>query len=232
MKLKVCGMKYQKNMEAVASLRPEYLGFIFYDKSPRDFEGEIPELPSEIKKTGVFVDASIDFIIEKVKKYDFKAVQLHGNESAAYCQNLKLQLADHTEPVERNKDIESTQVEPVEWNTEPVEVWKVFSIKDTFNFALLKPYEGIVNYFLFDTKGKEKGGNGYTFDWKVLENYPSSTPFILSGGIGLEEIDKIKSILNTKLPIHGIDVNSKFEIKPGLKNIEELEEFIKLVIPA
>ncbi len=224
MKLKVCGMKYQENMEAIASLRPDYLGFIFYDKSPRNFEGEIPKLSSEIKKTGVFVDASIDFIIEKVKKYDFKAVQLHGNESAEYCQNIKLQLV-HTEPVEWN-------TEPVEWNTEPVEVWKVFSIKDEFDFALLKPYEGVVDYFLFDTKGKEKGGNGYTFDWKVLENYPSSTPFILSGGIGLEEIDKIKSILNTKLPIHGIDVNSKFEIKPGLKSIEELEEFIKLVIPA
>ncbi|MEW7292562.1 phosphoribosylanthranilate isomerase [Aquimarina sp. 2304DJ70-9] len=215
MKLKVCGMKYQENIEAVAKLQPDYLGFIFYEKSPRNFEEEIPALPSTIKKTGVFVDASIDFIIEKVSEFGFKAVQLHGNETVEYCKDLKSQLENHTEPLD--------------WNTEPVEVWKVFSIKDEFDFDLLQPYEGIVDYFLFDTKGKEKGGNGYAFDWSVLEGYPSTTPFILSGGIGLDEVEKIKAILKTDLPIHGIDVNSKFEIKPGLKNIKDLEEFKKLL---
>ncbi|GAA4271057.1 phosphoribosylanthranilate isomerase [Aquimarina gracilis] len=219
MKLKVCGMKYQENMKAIAALQPDYLGFIFYDKSPRNFEEEIPKLPSTIKKTGVFVDATIDFIVEKVNKYDFQAVQLHGNESAEFCIKLKNEL---NRPHGFLKPVGSIHIE----------VWKVFSIKDTFNFDLLKPYEGIVDYFLFDTKGKEKGGNGYTFDWQVLENYPSTTPLILSGGIGLEEIEKIKAILKTDLPIYAIDVNSKFEIEPGLKNIEELEEFIKLVIPA
>ena len=110
-------------------------------------------------------------------------------------------------------------------NTDVIEVWKVFSIKDEFDFEILQPYEGIVDYFLFDTKGKEKGGNGYTFDWSVLNNYPSKTPFILSGGIGLDEIEKVKEILKTDLPIYAIDVNSKFETAPGLKNIEELEIF-------
>ncbi len=204
MKLKICGMKYQENMQAVANLQPDYLGFIFYDKSPRNFEEEIPELPSTIKKTGVFVDATIDFVLEKVNKYDFQAVQLHGNESSEYCKNLRSKLKSRATPVE---------------------IWKVFSIKDTFDFDFLKPYEGIVDFFLFDTKGKEKGGNGYTFDWQVLKDYPSTTPFILSGGVGLAEIEKVKTILKTDLPIHAIDVNSKFEIEPGLKKIKELKEF-------
>ncbi len=206
-------MKYHENIKAVAALKPDYLGFIFYENSPRNFEGEISKLPSTIKKVGVFVDASIDFIVEKVKQYDFKAIQLHGKEPATYCQNLKSLLTGHTEPVE---------------------VWKVFSIKDEFDFDRLQPYEGIVDYFLFDTKGKEKGGNGYTFDWSVLKGYPSSTPFILSGGIGLDETKAILSF--QKRPeskyLHAIDVNSKFESKPGVKKTENLEKFIKLVISA
>ncbi len=217
-------MKYQENIEAVARLQPDYLGFIFYDKSPRNFEGNIPDLPPKIKKTGVFVDASIEFIIKKVKQYGFKTVQLHGNESATYCQDLKLKLASYFELV--NKSTES-----VEWNTEPVEVWKVFSIKNKFDFDALKPFESVVDAFLFDTKGKEKGGNGYTFNWSVLENYPSTTPFILSGGIGLDEINSVLSFMRRPESkyLYAIDVNSKFEIEPGLKNIEELEEFKKLL---
>ncbi len=198
-------MKYQDNIQTVATLLPDYLGFIFYEKSPRNFEGDIPKLPDSIKKTGVFVDASIEFIIKKVTQYNFKAIQLHGDETPEYCQNLDAKLLDHRKSIE---------------------IWKVFSIKDEFDFNRLKPYEGIVDYFLFDTKGKEKGGNGYTFNWSVLKNYSSTTPFILSGGIGLTEIKKIKEILKTDLPIHGIDVNSKFEIEPGLKNIKELKKFI------
>jgi len=198
-------MKYQDNMKAVAALQPDYLGFIFYDKSPRNFQGDIASLPSTIKKTGVFVDAPIDFIINKVKQYNFKTVQLHGDETPKYCLELKKQV------------------------NSSIEVWKVFSIKDTFDFNQLTPYEGIVDFFLFDTKGKEKGGNGYTFDWSTLKNYPSSTPFILSGGIGLDEVEKVKEILKTDLPIYAIDVNSKFEEKPGKKNIENLSKFKKLL---
>ncbi|MBL0684849.1 phosphoribosylanthranilate isomerase [Aquimarina mytili] len=199
-------MKYQENIEAVAALQPDYLGFIFYEKSPRNFDAQIPKLPSTIKKTGVFVDASIDFIVDKVKQYNFRAVQLHGNETIEYCKDLKLHL---------------------ELYTKSIEVWKVFSIKDTFDFEVLTPYENIVDYFLFDTKGKEKGGNGYTFDWSALNNYNSTTPFILSGGIGLDEINKVKAIVDTGLPIYGIDVNSKFEIEPGLKNSEDIQTFKK-----
>jgi phosphoribosylanthranilate isomerase len=94
-----------------------------------------------------------------------------------------------------------------------------------FDFDELKPFETVCDYFLFDTKGKLPGGNGTTFDWKVLEKYPSQKPFFLSGGIGLDEIDLVNEIVKTDLPIYAIDVNSKFEIEPGLKNKEELHRF-------
>ncbi|MBQ4803666.1 phosphoribosylanthranilate isomerase [Aquimarina sp. MMG015] len=220
MKLKVCGMKYQENIEAVAALQPDYLGFIFYEKSPRNFDAIIPKIPDTIKKTGVFVDEPLNQVVLKTAKYGLKAIQLHGNESPEYCKALK--EGELSLPIIENG---------IEVGFEPYnfEVWKVFSIKDQFDFEELKPYEGIVDYFLFDTKGKEKGGNGYTFDWSVLNNYNSSTPFILSGGIGLQEIENVKKILETDLPIYGIDINSKFEIEPGLKNINDLEKFKKLL---
>ncbi|NIJ44208.1 phosphoribosylanthranilate isomerase [Wenyingzhuangia heitensis] len=195
-------MKIEENIKAVAGLQPDYMGFIFYPKSPRNFKGEIPEIDENIKKTGVFVNASIDFILEKVKEHSFKAVQLHGSESVAYCQEL----------ISHDLDIE---------------LFKVFSIKDEFDFSVLKNYEPFVNYFLFDTKGKDKGGNGYTFDWSVLKQYPSTKPFILSGGIGVDEIEKVKEILKTDLPIYALDINSKFEIEPGLKDVELLQQFFK-----
>lgn len=204
MKLKVCGMKY--NPAEVAALQPDYLGFIFYEDSPRHFEGDIPELPEKIKKVGVFVDEEMDTILEKVELYDFDVIQLHGNESVEFCRELEQEL--YNEPHQ-------------------VEVWKVFGIKDTFDFSILDEYEPYVDKFLFDTKGKAKGGNGYTFDWQILKKYESDKPIILSGGIGLDEIDALKAIFNTDLPIYAVDVNSKFEDKPGLKNVRKLEDFIK-----
>ncbi|KAA1245845.1 phosphoribosylanthranilate isomerase [Aquimarina sp. RZ0] len=215
-------MKYQENIKSVAAVSPAYLGFIFYDKSPRNFEGEIPKLPDDIKKTGVFVDESVSQIISKIAKYGLKAIQLHGNESPKYCKAIK--EAELLLPViENGKEI---RIKPYSF-----EIIKVFSIKDAFDFDILKPYEGIVDYFLFDTKGKEKGGNGYVFDWSVLNNYNSPTPFILSGGIGLDEVNSIVSFLKKDISelLYAIDVNSKFEIKPGLKNTEDLKKFMNVL---
>ena len=194
-------MKY--NTQEVAALQPDYLGFIFYAGSPRDFNGEIPTLPNNIQKVGVFVDAEIAFAKAKIEQYNLDILQLHGSESPAYIQELQQQT--------------------------DVKIWKVFAIKDAFDFNRLIPYENLVDAFLFDTKGAQKGGNGYTFDWSVLKDYSSKTPFVLSGGIGLEEIDKVKEILATDLPILALDVNSKFEVEPGLKDIEQLKAFIKEV---
>ena len=104
---------------------------------------------------------------------------------------------------------------------------KVFSILDTFDFDLLRPFETGCDYFLFDTKGKLPGGNGSSFDWKVLEKYPSTKPFFLSGGIGINEMSAVNEISKTNLPIYAIDINSKFEIEPGLKNIELLNIIVE-----
>ncbi|SRR6056297_173946 len=203
MKLKVCGMKY--NPEAVAALQPEYLGFIFWEPSSRFFNGEIPPVSKEIKKIGVFVDAEVDEVLATIEKHNLDGVQLHGKESPQYCLQLK--------------------------TSNPVEMIKVFSIKDTFDFSVLAEYEDVCDYFLFDTKGKLPGGNGYTFDWSILKYYPSTKPYFLSGGIGIENKEQIVAFL--KRPeskyCHAIDVNSSFESKPGLKKIDELKEFKNLI---
>jgi phosphoribosylanthranilate isomerase len=196
MKLKICGMKYPDNILGIGSLLPNYMGFIFWEKSARYFDGVIPELPKSIKKVGVFVNETIEVILAKAIKYDLQAIQLHGHESVEFCLDLKSKT------------------------DKSIEIIKVFSVDDTFDFEILKPFETVCDYFLFDTKGKLPGGNGTTFDWKVLYNYPSSKPFFLSGGIGIDEMEAVKEISKTNLPLYAIDVNSKFEIEPGLKNIQ------------
>lgn len=219
--LKVCGMKYPENIIAVANLQPDYLGFIFHKNSPRFFDRIIPELPKTIKKVGIFVNTSEEYIIKKIEEYQLNAIQLHGDESLEFCKQLKELCHAELVSASHYKDKIPKQVR------NDISIIKVFSIKDEFEFEKLQPYEGIVDYFLFDTKGKLPGGNGYTFDWSVLKDYPSTTPFFLSGGIGLEETDKIISFLERPESryCHALDVNSKFEIAPGQKHIEQLKQF-------
>jgi phosphoribosylanthranilate isomerase len=244
MKLKVCGMKYQYNITEVAQLQPDYLGFIFYNQSSRFFEGSIPEIPESIKKVGVFVDASLDYILTKIETHNLQVIQLHGNESVEFCDELRIRHSKFIseshhenlkskihEPNNSKYKTVNNQVQD-DKNKIPatagmIEIIKVFSIQEQFDFSELKPFENVCDYFLFDTKGKLPGGNGYTFNWSILEYYPSTKPFFLSGGIGLDEIEDLKSFKKTETSnyCHAIDVNSKFEIKPGLKNKEELEKF-------
>lgn len=199
------------NPEEVATLQPDYLGFIFWEPSSRYFSGEMPSVPSSIKKVGVFVDASLEEVLEKVAHYQLDAVQLHGKESADYCHELKERFLSFR--------AQSRNLETI----------KVFSIKDDFNFDVLKEYEEVCDYFLFDTKGKLPGGNGYAFDWSVLKKYTSNKPYFLSGGIGLDSKEKLKDFLNSNASENcfAIDVNSKFETAPGLKNIDDLKVFIE-----
>jgi phosphoribosylanthranilate isomerase len=207
-RLKICGMKQPENVREIAELQPDYMGLIFYEKSPRFVAAHIPEVESEVKKTGVFVDASLDFILQKIKLYQLKVIQLHGKETTEFCRQLRQKIQD-----------------------EKVEIIKVFSVKEEFDFSRLEEYEGVVDFFLFDTKGKNKGGNGITFNWEVLKNYPSSTPFFLSGGIGLPEAEAVKELMNwfqengKENLLYAVDVNSRFEDEPGLKNIEKLRQF-------
>jgi phosphoribosylanthranilate isomerase len=169
-------------------------------------------------------------VISLVEEYSLDAIQLHGDESVAYVTDLKKQLAERRALfIEENKHIRKQKNKHVISKNE-IELIKVFGIKDEFDFDILKPYLEIVDYFLFDTKGKDRGGNGTKFDWKVLENYPFEKPFFLSGGIGLEDVEQLQIVQNTNLPIYGLDVNSKFESEPGRKKIDELKEFKKHVI--
>ena len=202
-KIKICGMKYPDNITEIGSLLPDYMGFIFWEKSARYFDGQIPDLPESVKKVGVFVNETIEVILAKALQYNLQAIQLHGEESVEFCKILKAKIPEN------------------------IKIIKVFSINDTFDFELLTPFELVCDFFLFDTKGKLPGGNGYTFDWKALNNYPSKKPFFLSGGIGKEEINSIKEILKTQLPIHSLDLNSKFETAPGLKDKTIFENFQK-----
>ncbi|WP_169051617.1 phosphoribosylanthranilate isomerase [Flavobacterium sp. H122] len=193
-------MKYPENIQEAAQLQPDYLGLIFYEKSPRYFNGIVPEISKSIQKVGVFVNAPLNEILEKIKLYDLQVIQLHGNESPDFCDLLK-----HIN----------------------VEIIKAFQVDDTFDFETIQQYENVCDYFLFDTKGKHFGGNGTTFNWQLLENYPSQKPYFLSGGIGIGEVSQFKDFQTTvigKLCI-AIDVNSKFEIQPGLKNTQQLKEF-------
>ena len=187
-------MKYIENIKSIADLNPDYLGFIFYDRSKRNFTGTIPELPKHIKKTGAFVNEEIAVVVSLQEKHQLQAIQLHGDESVAYVQELKRCLS--------NK----------------IEIIKVVGLKNDAYFEELIPYEKEVDYFLFDTKGKDRGGNGVKFDWSVLKEYPFSKPFFLSGGIGPNDAQLVKEVKKSGLPIYAVDINSKFEDKPGLKN--------------
>ena len=193
-------MRESQNIAALSELQPDYMGFIFWAPSSRYVSELTPELNPSIKKTGVFVDASVDYIQSSIQNHQLHAIQLHGEETPNYCQLIQ---------------------------RFGVEVIKAFSVKDTFDFNSLAAYENSCDFFLFDTKGALPGGNGYIFDWSILKNYPSQKPFFLSGGIGLENTQEIKELLNTDLPLYAIDVNSKFEIAPGIKKIEDLTQFKK-----
>jgi phosphoribosylanthranilate isomerase len=199
LKLKICGMKFPKNILEVSQSQPNFLGFIFYDKSPRNFKGEIPDLPKEIKKVGVFVNASFEEIIQKAKQHKLDFIQLHGNESPEFCNEIQSEIP----------------------------VIKAFSIEEGFDFGTLNEYQNSCDYFLFDTKGKNHGGNGITFDWKLLGNYKFDKKYFLSGGISLENTKELLDFLKTKSSENcfAIDINSQFEIEPGLKNTKKITEF-------
>ncbi|XLS28273.1 phosphoribosylanthranilate isomerase [Flavobacteriaceae bacterium M23B6Z8] len=212
MKIKVCGMKYPENISEVAALQPDYMGFIFWEPSKRHVaDNSIQNIPTTIKKTGVFVDETQSHILDKVKTHELDAVQLHGKQSPQFCTDLKKAL--------------------VQMKNVQVEIIKVFSIAGSFDFDLLEPYESSCDFYLFDTKGKLPGGNGYTFDWSVLASYPSTKPYFLSGGIDSASIDKIKAFLKEPAAkyCYAVDVNSKFETKPGLKDVSLLATFFNVI---
>ena len=202
MLLKICGLKYPENIQAVAALKPDFMGFIFYPKSPRYAEPldvkYLESLPPAIKKIGVFVNEDLENILTTAYKYKLDGLQLHGTELVDMCRELK-KLG--------------------------YLVIKAFPIAEAYNFKVTKAYEGVCDYFLFDTKTDSYGGSGVKFNWQILKDYKGETPFLLSGGIAVDDAEAILKIEHPKFV--GIDLNSKFEEKPGMKNVSLLKDFIR-----
>lgn len=204
--IKVCGMRDTENVAAVRAAGAEMLGFIFYEKSERRMEkfgkANLPALISAAGYAdcvGVFVNASASYIIQKTEEYDLTYAQLHGDESPAFCTAL-------------------AEAAP------GLSVIKVFSVGEDFDFAVTEAYASAVDLFLFDTKGKERGGNGVKFNWEILHNYQGEKPFILSGGITPRDAEAIKAFNHPQL--WGIDLNSGFERAAGEKKAEVIADFI------
>ncbi|MEP2026452.1 MAG: phosphoribosylanthranilate isomerase [Reichenbachiella sp.] len=199
MKIKVCGIRNQSNLAFLNAGEVDFIGFIFYAKSARNFEdGDIKNsIHSTKKKVGVFVNESLDQIMQIAERHELDYLQLHGDESPEYCLKLK------------NKGFG---------------LIKAFAIQNALPDDL-KSYESVVDYFLFDTKGASYGGNGTQFDWTVLSQYNLEKPFILSGGIGPDDVEMIKHLEHPKL--FAIDVNSRFEIAPGEKDEQKLKVFFE-----
>lgn len=196
--IKVCGLCDQ-NIKEIDALRIDWGGFIFYEKSPRKVNEPLfsSYLPTHFKRVGVFVNTAFDEIIKKREEYQLDYIQLHGDESPECCYALQ----------ERG-----------------VSVIKAFSIEGIDDLQKSRKYEGAVDYFLFDTKCSGYGGSGKSFDWSLLEHYRGDTPFLLSGGITPESIDAIRGVKHPKCI--GIDLNSGFELKPGIKDTEKLRQFL------
>lgn len=202
MKLKVCGLTQPDNLKQVLELKPDYVGFIFYKHSPRFVDSVLPYFSSATKKTGVFVNSTIDFISEKIQSHLLNAIQLHGEETPEFCSELKSQS---------------------------VEIIKTFRLGRKVDFNTMKPYQEVCDYYLFDTKSKKYGGSGKQFDWSLLHQYPFEKPFFISGGIDVNHITEIKTLQTRNSFLYSVDINSKFEVIPGVKEVQKIAGFKALI---
>ena len=202
-KIKICGLRDLENIRDVLVLRPDYIGFIFHPGSKRFIgqldAGGVAELHG-VKKTGVFVDSEINEVKIAIRQYGLQAVQLHGSEPVAYCAELK----DHG-----------------------VEIIKAFGIHARFSWIKVVEYENVADYYLFDTQSAQHGGTGIRFDWALLGGYASNKPFFLSGGINAENIPDALRLGDSRL--YALDLNSKFETEPGIKDIALLRQTIQTI---
>ena len=219
MKVKVCGMRDGENIRQVSKLGVDYIGMIFWEKSPRNVTmipshaGIIPdttrlvansETPSCYQRVGVFVDEMAQNIITRVVNFKLDVIQLHGHEEPTLIRNLRSTI---------DPDLRRG-----------IQIWKAISIMDRNSIAIYKQYEDCVDAFVFDTKCTCVGGSGKQFDWSVLDGYDGEKPFLLSGGIGPDDAARIRDFKHPKMM--GIDLNSRFETEPGMKNVELLKQFL------
>ncbi len=202
-------MRDTENIRAVDGLPVDLMGFIFWPKSSRYVSERPSYLPTKCKRVGVFVDATIDDIKQKIEEYRLDFVQLHGHESPDYIRALRV--------------VDGFPVD--------VHLIKAISVSGRDDIATYKDYEGLVDYFLFDTKCPSVGGSGLQFDWSVLSAYDGNTPFLLSGGIGPDDAERLHALrLLDGFPMEkcaGIDLNSRFEVAPALKDVDVLQKFLK-----
>lgn len=196
--IKVCGMREAENIREAEALGIDWMGFIFWPKSSRYVAERPTYLPTRCKRVGVFVDEQIEQVRHIAEDYALDIIQLHGNESPEYARTLGGRT-----------------------------LIKAFNIATADDLAQTRPYEGIVDLFLFDTKGRTVGGNGEKFDWTVLESYQGATPFLLSGGIGPDDAERIRTFRHPRCI--GIDLNSRFEVSPAFKDIDRLRGFVKQI---
>lgn len=193
--VKVCGMRDEENIRQVEALGIDLMGFIFWPRSSRYVAERPSYLPTRCKRVGVFVDEEIETLKRIADDYALDVIQLHGHETPAYVAQLKGRS-----------------------------VIKAFNVATAADFVQTKDYAGLADYFLFDTKGKAVGGNGEKFDWSVLDDYTGDTPFLLSGGIGPDDAERVKAFCHPRCM--GIDLNSRFELSPALKDINKLQDFL------
>ena len=202
--IKVCGMREPDNIRQLVNLEPDFIGFILFPDSKRYVGDDFrltTDIPPAIHRVGVFVNALMDEVIHWVNRLELNFVQLHGTESAEYCREL---------------------------SGMKIPVIKAFGVDDAFDFSSLSAYSDCCEFFLFDSKSPLHGGSGLQFNRDLLNLYALNTPFFLGGGIGPEDISDIRLIKN-RLPLAAVDINSRFEISPGIKNIELLRKFINAI---
>ena len=205
-KVKVCGMTDPENIRALAALNIDMIGFIFYPASPR-YAGRlsrdiINQIPGRISKVGVFVDESPGMLFPKVEKYQLNLVQLHGDETPEYCWRIKREVPG-------------------------IKIIKAFGVKDDLDLDFLASYVEAADLFLFDTYTEKYGGSGITFNRNILSHYSLEIPFLLSGGIDENILDELQKM---NLPqLYALDINSRFETAPGIKDIPRIKNFISKI---
>ncbi len=206
MKLKVCGLSDPDNIREIAALKPDMMGFIFYAPSPRNacalLHSNVISLPEGIERVGVFVDAPLEHALHIASRYALTTLQFHGKESPEMCRAAK----DHG-----------------------YKVMKAIGVSEDLDWESVRPYDGNVDYLVLDTLTAVHGGSGRKFNWSLLRDYPLSIPFLLSGGITPEDADAVRKAAADLPYMSGVDINSRFETAPGVKDVSLVAEFQSLI---
>lgn len=202
--VKVCGMRDAANIKDIDEIDAvNWMGFIFFAPSKRNVIALPDYMPQHSKRVGVFVNEDQQFIIDRVKEFGFNLIQLHGHESAEYCKDIRNRISSG------------------------IQIIKMIQIENLEDIAKTQEYARLVDYFLFETKCQGYGGSGQQFDWDILNKYKGNIPFLITGGIGADDADKVNAFSHPMFA--GIDLNSKFEVSPALKDTDAIKQFVSKI---